>query len=141
MKRDFWRVTAEADLAGVLQAGQRVGRPIQSSRTHWTAGEDLKFVHAVIEWIRIRSGPMLLVLCALGHRPDFVAAVIDPATFGFGRRNVLAFVTRIDEEVRMAVKGHLHEAASELRHDGEPYPIIPNFLGFPCFESRGANLA
>src|SRR5437667_4382387 len=97
---------------------------------------------AGVEPIRRRPGPVLLILVAFGKRPKLVAAVIEPLPIVLSRRRkVLPLVFWIHKQIRMAGKRDLHEAPAELRHDGQPHPIVREFFRFPSFEIRGAKLA
>jgi hypothetical protein len=79
---------------------------------------------------------MVLVLVAFGHRPDFVAAVIEPAVLLLcgGWWKVLTFIFRINKEIRMAVEDNLHDASAKLRNKNELHRRIGQLLGLPAFE-------
>src|SRR5260221_13641413 len=84
---------------------------------------------------------MLLILLALRHWPDFVAAIIDPAALYYfaGRRNVFPLVLRIHEQIGVARKCDLHHAPAELRHDRDPHPRIAQLFRAPAANLLGFN--
>src|SRR5260221_2496511 len=86
---------------------------------------------------------MLLILLALRHWPDFVAAIIDPAALYYfaGRRNVLPLVLRIHEQIGVARKCDLHHAPAELRHDRDPHPRIAQLFRAPSVKLLGFDAA
>src|SRR5208337_54790 len=86
---------------------------------------------------------MLFVAPSFWKRPEFVAAVVDPAADpgSLSRRKILALVLGIHEQVGMSAESHLHEPATQLRHNREAHPVIRNLLGLPLFEGRGLHPA
>src|SRR5579883_2745887 len=78
---------------------------------------------------------MPLIVLPLWHGPDFVASIVNPASRGFGRRDVLALVLGIHEKIGMFVENHLHKAAAELRHKCKLQPIIGHLLRSPAVEA------
>src|ERR1700751_5062122 len=81
---------------------------------------------------------MLVILISLRHRPDFVAAIIDPAAlcrFAAGRE-VLSLVLRIDKQIGVTRKGDLHHASAELRHDRDSHPRIAQLFRTPSLKVR-----
>ena len=78
------------------------------------AGENFNMVFPIIQYIGYRARPVLVVLMPFRQRPELVTSVVNPLPFFgcLGRRNILSFVLRIHEKIRMAAKCDLHQAAS-----------------------------
>src|ERR1700753_829426 len=97
VEEDFRRVAADGDFAGVLQAGRRGGWPFQAHGATGILTDNGEGVVAVVERGR-RALPVLLILIALGQRPDFVTAIVNPAAGCFFGGNVFALVDGVHEE-------------------------------------------
>src|ERR1700686_310460 len=78
MERDLGRIALDGDVARVLQAGFWLGWAIEPDGANRVLREDSKRVIAIVQRIGNWPGPMLAVLGAFRHGPDFVAAIVVP---------------------------------------------------------------
>ena len=119
MKENLRRFVANANLARILQTCCRIGGAIETHRAGLILRHDAEFVFAVIQHIRDRPSPMLVVAMAFWERPEFVTSVVNPLAHfrGCAWRKVLALVFGIHKKVVVTVEADLHEPAAELRHD------------------------
>src|SRR5579863_4738218 len=119
VKRNLGRIRANAYFARILQSRSCVRRAVEAHNTLRRLRKDVECVVAVIEWIRNWAGPMLIVLRSFRHRPDFVAAVVEPCARVLRGRKVLTSIPGIYKKKGMAPERDLHQPASELRHESE----------------------
>jgi hypothetical protein len=78
MKRNFGRIAIDGDVARVLQAGFWLGGTFEPDGATRVLRQDSKGVFAIVQRVGNWPWPMLVVLRAFGHGPDFVAAVVVP---------------------------------------------------------------
>src|SRR5277367_2284820 len=138
VEEDLGGVVANADFPRVLQTRWRIRRTFEAYSASGTLREDGEGIRAVIERCG-GSGPVLLVIIAFRQRPDLVAAIVDPAACRLSRRNVLALVSRIHEQVRMSVESDLHQPAAQLRNERQTDPVVRDLLAMPSIEFHGPN--
>src|SRR5215475_5297176 len=86
---------------------------------------------------------MLCVFSAFGKRPNFVAAVVVPLARSawFQRRQILSFVSLVDEQIAVRPESNLYQASAKPRHNCQRYPVVANLLRAPSFVVHGMNCA
>src|SRR5580658_3587606 len=90
MEKDFRRISSNTDFSCVLQSCGRIRKTFQTHCAFFLLRHNGKSVRPIVQLGR-SSLPMLLVVVALGQRPNLVASVVDPAARRFCRRNILSF--------------------------------------------------
>src|SRR5580704_2840986 len=108
VKKNLRGIAPDGDFAAVPQASRLIRRTLETHDAAGALGNDRESVIAIIER-RGGSIPVLLVSIAFGQRPDFVAAIVDPAATRLIWRKILALVNRIHEQVAMPVECDLHQ--------------------------------
>ncbi len=97
-----------------------------------------KGVGPVVDQVGI-SHPMLFVVVPLGQEPELVAAVVEP--LALVRRQIFAFILRIDEQIRVSRESHLYQPSAVLRQYDQLDPAIGEPLCMPALIIRGFHLA
>src|SRR5258708_36781820 len=93
-----------------------------------------KGVGPVVDQVGI-SHPMLFVVVPLGQEPELVAAVVEP--LALVRRQIFAFILRIDEQIRVSRESHLYQPSAVLRQYDQLDPAIGGPLCMPALITRG----
>ncbi len=138
MKADARRIGVQADGSDELNSGLGIGRARQFNLTALSFRKFPKGERPVIEDIRV-ADPMLFVVVALGKKPNFVAAIVEPlARTG---RQVLTRELGINEQVRMSGEGHLDQTPAVLRQHDELQPAVGKLLRVPTLVIHGLYLA
>src|SRR5579864_6162314 len=127
---DMGRIRIDTNGSDKLYAGLRIRWAGQFDLTTLTLRELAKAKRSVIEQVRIPK-PMLFIVAALGQKPEFVSAIIEP--FVRARRKVFAGKLRIHEKIRVSVKGYLHQPSAVLRNDDQLNPPVRELLRVPAF--------
>src|SRR5580704_14805009 len=131
MERDHGGIGAYGYVANILLANRRVHRTSEADLALLPVRQHFKFEGAIIQRFSSGACPLLLALRAFGHRPNFIATIVDPAMLSGLRRQVLPLERIIDEQEVMATEGHLHKPSAELGNDLQLYPWIGHLLSLP----------
>src|SRR5438128_9196467 len=99
MKANAGGIRVQGNVAHKLDSGLRVGGPSEFDLAGLPFRNLPEREGPVIEDVRV-SRPVLLVVIALGQKPEFVAAVVEPLARGGGK--ILARELGIHEQVRMS---------------------------------------
>src|SRR5580692_9114154 len=86
MKCDFWRITSDANLSRILQSGPFIRRPVESQTASRIERKNLERVLAIVQCVRDWPRPMMFIPGSFRHRPDLVATIVEPFSFGRTRR-------------------------------------------------------
>src|ERR1700682_4275640 len=82
--------------------------------------------------------PMLFIVVPLWQGPELVAAIVEP--LALTRRQVFAFIFRIDEEIGMSGENHLYQSPAVLRQANQLAPAFGKSLRVPALIVREFNV-